>query len=357
MASMLKRLSAAVDGACAALERGELLASNDLEELGREVRRKMSAVDTITAPAYAQQLRRAAEEAREARALAAEDEALEPQAAELEARLETLEARRDEHAQNVPRFGEATREKAAKLLESLDVILLRARAAREANEPARLQETRRLEEDRRAAAEAAAAATAALREKSASFVAVPPRKQTVTSLGASVEDATEATLAARRDAKDRRDRITRKRALLAASETAPRGPEALDAALSRDNNAKAVARIVDAILESPDDERRRRLRCGNDAFQRDFGTGTDSVVTPAQPALEALGFRLRFHPRLKAPTNDDDDDDEEPVFVMAEPDPTNDLDGWKAWFDTLSACKARLDAFLSSSSSPPPRGR
>lgn len=128
----------------------------------------------------------------------------------------------------------------------------------------------------------------------------------------------------------RTSRAAERAAAARASRDAPRGPEALRRALETLNTTATVAlgAILKAIVERPDDERRRKLRCANEAFRRDLGDD-------ARMALYAAGFVLV--------TRENRDDD---MLVMTEPDPSVHLDAWTTWFDTLKECKTTLEAHL-----------
>jgi len=168
-------------------------------------------------------------------------------------------------------------------------------------------------------------------------------------LGTQIDDSEEAKEKRRKDTERKRDRANANGRLVVASQKAPRGPLALQQAI--DNSPQrtwvpTLRRILAAILESPDDEKRRTLRCSHAAFKRDFGHPLDPSV---QSALEAIGFSLVFREKQPkktsddAPDDDDDDATDEPYFVNREPDPMIDLDAWSHWFDNINNCKLILD--------------
>eukprot|EP00635_Sarcinochrysidales_sp_CCMP3193_P009970 CAMPEP_0118904982 /NCGR_PEP_ID=MMETSP1166-20130328/9218_1 /TAXON_ID=1104430 /ORGANISM="Chrysoreinhardia sp, Strain CCMP3193" /LENGTH=375 /DNA_ID=CAMNT_0006844251 /DNA_START=28 /DNA_END=1155 /DNA_ORIENTATION=+ len=365
--TLAKRLTAEVDKAEAVLvgvpsasSLAAVVASLESEgvPLKESIRKKLEAVDRVTGSAYLAVLAAARADAREAG----------PES-ELQRRLEELEARREDFAEERPRYGSSTRAKAEAVVDRFDAVLRRARVALSGTEDDDTELL--LEEDRRVAAEVADAARRALvaaSDVAVSFIPVEPR---VADLGLGVQDelleAKEETKRQRELTERKRRRELTRREEMDKSKRAPRGPAALRSALrssALDQEATAhvpaLARVVAAISESPDDERRRKLRCSHDAFKRDFG---DPLPPPIQAAIEAVGFTLLYRAKEKKtgpppasssspPRKHDDDeeeeDEEEPFFIMREPDPMTDLDAWSAWFDSLTACKAYLDEVLAS---------
>ena len=353
MGTVVKRLTAALGAAEGNVEGAD---AQDLESLGGEVKRKMGAVEYVTEKAYAAVLLAARDDVRAAR----EADEYGDSAVRLEQVAEELEHQRHNFVVQVPRYGAETRAKAAKALERLGVLLERVRAAQKS--PETLAEEARVREcDRNDAMAAVAAAQRALQVSTLKVNRNQPSG--IVDLGTEIATETAATLKAKDETLRQRNRLERKRSRekrrrdqVQASNASPRGPDALDAALTALGPHAAIgalAGILHAIHESPDDVRRRKLRCAHDAFRRDFG---DFPIDPRlQAVIEAAGFRLLYRTKEPSTTkgqlqdtlDDDDDDDEEPVFIMQEPDPMSDLDAWSAWFDAVSACDARLQDAVS----------
>ena len=104
---------------------------------------------------------------------------------------------------------------------------------------------------------------------------------------------------------------------------------------------KALMNILGAIVEKPDDDARRKLRCANEAFARDVDRHAGG-----RACLFASGFILT-HRSTAAPAPDGDEDDDwvtwESFLILREPDPLSDgFDAWTAWFDNVKACHERL---------------
>lgn len=248
----------------------------------REVRKNLSATEEITSPAFLVAL-----------------EACRADGEPMAAVLASMEANRVMVPQ--PRFGPATAAKARAALERFEAIAAAARAAE--------------------ATLAARAPPEAPQEA--------PKAPAVPDVRPAAEKATIALLDAEAG---RLARLERERGVALRMEESrrfPRGPAAWSEALARamEDEAGALADLVEAILEKPDDQRRRRLRCDNEAFRRDL----DRPATLA--ALYALGFD-----RLVV--------EGEECLVLAEPDPAVDLDRWCQWFDQLKANKGRLEKYL-----------
>ena len=103
----------------------------------------------------------------------------------------------------------------------------------------------------------------------------------------------------------------------------------------------ALRDILEAIVEKPDDDARRRLRCANAAFARDVDN-----FDGGRQVLFSAGFQLTHRSSGVEPAQDNEEDDWqvwESLLVLREPNPLSDgFDAWTAWFDNLKACHARL---------------
>ena len=162
-------------------------------------------------------------------------------------------------------------------------------------------------------------------------------------------DEARAARRARRDARraaEADDRSQKEQA----SRAWRRGVASVDAALrtlaasAGDAYGDAVAAlrdILEAIVEKPDDDARRRLRCANAAFARDVDN-----FEGGRQVLFSAGFQLTHRSSGVEPAQDDEEDDWqvwESLLVLREPNPLSDgFDAWTAWFDNLKACHARL---------------
>ncbi|KAH8085045.1 hypothetical protein JL720_7763 [Aureococcus anophagefferens] len=131
----------------------------------------------------------------------------------------------------------------------------------------------------------------------------------------------------------------------AAVEDAGRALRELRAACAEDSDyggaVKALMNILGAVVEKPDDDARRKLRCANEAFARDVDRHAGG-----RACLFASGFILT-HRSTAAPAPDGDEDDDwvtwESFLILREPDPLSDgFDAWTAWFDNVKACHERL---------------
>ena len=103
----------------------------------------------------------------------------------------------------------------------------------------------------------------------------------------------------------------------------------------------ALRDILEAIIEKPDYDARRRLRCANAAFARDVDN-----FDGGRQVLFSAGFQLTHRSSGVEPAQDNEEDDWqvwESLLVLREPNPLSDgFDAWTAWFDNLKACHARL---------------
>ena len=222
---------------------------------------------------------------------------------------------------------EATLRTAAEVVDALDVDVAAEEASERAAADARIEEER----SEREAAERAAAARRLDAER------------------AQQADEARAARRARRDARraaEADDRSQKEQA----SRAWRRGVASVDAALrtlaasageAYGDAVAALRDILEAIVEKPDDDARRRLRCANAAFARDVDN-----FEGGRQVLFSAGFQLTHRSSGVEPAQDDEEDDWqvwESLLVLREPNPLSDgFDAWTAWFDNLKACHARL---------------
>lgn len=231
--------------------------------------------------------------------------------------LDEMEANRVLIAQ--PRFGPTTMEKARVALERYDEFVS-SRESEEARRERREREEKEVREDAEVADRVASEARKALQE--IRHIRRPEPKPTLEFLGE--DDAKEAKELRE---ENRRLRYEERRQRLDESKHARRGTSDFAGILpdAEDDTLVALACVVEAIFEKPDDERRRTLRCENETFKKDF---TSSEI------LYAFGFERVVR-------------DNEEFLVDREPDPALDLGAWSDWYDTLRAKKNVLDASIS----------
>ena len=222
---------------------------------------------------------------------------------------------------------EATLRTAAEVVDALDVDVAAEEASERAAADARIEEER----SEREAAERAAAA------------------RRLDAARAQQADEARAARRARRDARraaEADDRSQKEQA----SRAWRRGVASVDAALrtlaasageAYGDAVAALRDILEAIVEKPDDDARRRLRCANAAFARDVDN-----FEGGRQVLFSAGFQLTHRSSGVEPAQDNEEDDWqvwESLLVLREPNPLSDgFDAWTAWFDNLKACHARL---------------
>ena len=341
--------------------------AGDLGALGAKFGRRLEETEEHCDGAYLEAVAalRAKRDAAAAAAMEDEadvDEAAAERAAALGAEVAALEAQRPAYVSLKPRYGEGMRAKVAAALERLGELRETARELGEALEidVARYEDEVALERGREAAAKAseserADAARAAALEAAA---AGERRDEARRAAEAEAERARRAAAddirrdrAARREARRRAEAAERTqdeeaarrwKKGVAAVEEALRD---LRAACAEDSDyggaVKALMNILGAIVEKPDDDARRKLRCANEAFARDVDRHGGG-----RACLFASGFILT-HRSTAAPAPDGDEDDDwvtwESFLILREPDPLSDgFDAWTAWFDNVKACHERL---------------
>ena len=317
-------------------------ADGDLRRTADKFAAKLEATDDVTEPTFLATLQtaRRVRDAAAARVHAEEEGA----AADLTAAEEVvvaLEAEAPLRTVQKPRYGatmrakvaaardrlEATLRTAAEVVDALDVDVAAEEASERAAADARIEEER----SEREAAERAAAA------------------RRLDAARAQQADEARAARRARRDARraaEADDRSQKEQA----SRAWRRGVASVDAALrtlaasageAYGDAVAALRDILEAIVEKPDDDARRRLRCANAAFARDVDN-----FEGGRQVLFSAGFQLTHRSSGVEPAQDDEEDDWqvwESLLVLREPNPLSDgFDAWTAWFDNLKACHARL---------------
>lgn len=211
-----------------------------------------------------------------------------------------------------PRYGPLTASKAVQVIDRFEAVsaIASALAAHLAERRIVADQARNVDADA-----ASATATAALLQ----LQALRTQRYSDDRADITLLDSTRA-------AADRRQRNDQRQLRLEESHRAHRGPEAFATSLNSlgQDATCALSCLVSSILEAPDDEGRRKLRCDNDAFRRDFEA--ENTIS----ALYAFGFERVV-------------ENGHELLVLREPDPMLDIDAWSVWFDRLKKNKAILD--------------
>ena len=336
-------------------------ADGDLRRTADKFATRLEANDHVIDPSFLATLQ-TARRARDAAAARVHDEE-EGAAEELAAAEEVvgeLEAEAPSRTVQKPRYGatmrakvaaardrlEATLRTAAEVVDALDVDVA---AEEEARERAAADEAARRERAEEASERAAADA---LIEEERSEREAAERAAAARRLDAARAQQADEARAARRARRDARraaeadDRSQKEQA----SRAWRRGVASVDAALrtlaasageAYGDAVAALRDILEAIVEKPDDDARRRLRCANAAFARDVDN-----FEGGRQVLFSAGFQLTHRSSGVEPAQDNEEDDWqvwESLLVLREPNPLSDgFDAWTAWFDNLKACHARL---------------
>lgn len=336
-------------------------ADGDLRRTAEKFATKLEATDEVVEPAFLAKLQavRSARDAAAARVHAEEDGA----AAGLvlaEQAVAALEAEAPAHMVAKPRYGATMRSKIAAARDCLEATLRNAAEVVDACDiDVAVEEEQREKalQVSRAAAAAAALTEEGLRQAEQERAEqadreAAERRQTAQRSDEQRSKQADESRAARKAKRDaRRAAEARGRSELEQEARAwLKGVASVEAALETletsagaayGDAVAALRDLLDAIIEKPDDDARRRIRCGNDAFGRDVDR-----FAGGRQVLFSAGFQLTHRSSGVEPSQDEGDDDWqvwESLLILREPNPLSDgFDAWTAWFDNLKACHARL---------------